>query len=272
MLAAANAQAAQVERRLPRISTGNAEDAPDLNELPTTNCRRRIADDEFAEARTPRSFVGIVPSAMTNLSTDAPEKPCDAARCATCGDVRDFVETSCGQRPRPRLRARIRARLRARLCGRICGRIRGRIHGRIRTPRGITLVEVLVAAAILSVAALAALELLATSDAAALAARREAMASVEAERALAEAAEAVRDGREPSTRRVIDHDAGGETLAGCAVEVRSIREHRAIHSFGANPTQVPITRLTAEVTSPDGETLAMLERVAPRDIRTGDSP
>ena len=232
--------------------------------LTSTNCRRRIADDEFAEARTeartPRSFVGIVPSAMTNLSTDAPEKPCDAARCATCGDVRDFVETSCGQRPRPRLRARIRARLRARLCG------------RIRTPRGITLVEVLVAAAILSVAALAALELLATSDAAALAARREAMASVEAERALAEAAEAVRDGREPSTRRVIDHDAGGETLAGCAVEVRSIREHRAIHSFGANPTQVPITRLTAEVTSPDGETLAMLERVAPRDIRTGDSP
>ena len=46
---------------------------------------------------------------------------------------------------------------------------------------GLTLIEVLVAAVILSVAALAALELLASTDAASLAARRVALASIEAE-------------------------------------------------------------------------------------------
>lgn len=189
---------------------------------------------------------------MTKRSTDVPEKPRDSTRCAKSRNVCGFVDTSGLERPRACLGSRARQRL--------------------RTAGGITLVEVLVAAAILSVAALAALELLATSDATALAARREAMASVEAERALAEAARSIRDGREPSTRRVIDHHAGGETLAGCAVEVRSIRENRAVSSLGANPTQVPIVRLTAEVTSPDGESLAMLERVVPHDQRAGDSP
>ncbi len=137
--------------------------------------------------------------------------------------------------------------------------------------RGLTLIEVLVAAAILSVAALAALELLATSDAAALAARREAMASVEAERALADAAESLRNGREPSIRRVIDQESGGETLAGCALEVRAIREVRAVGALGADSAEIPIARLIAEVTSPDGTTLAILERVAPRETSSGGS-
>ncbi|MEY2795982.1 MAG: hypothetical protein RIR10_1698 [Planctomycetota bacterium] len=127
----------------------------------------------------------------------------------------------------------------------------------------------LVAAAILSVAALAALELLATNDAAALAARREAMASVEAERALAEAAQALRAGREPSLRRVIDQETGGETLAGCALEVRAIRESRVMGALGANNAEIPIARLIAEVTAPDGTTLAILERVAPREANAG---
>jgi Tfp pilus assembly protein PilV len=128
---------------------------------------------------------------------------------------------------------------------------------------------VLVAAAILSVAALAALELLATNDAAALAARREAMASVEAERALAEAAQALRAGQEPSLRRVIDQETGGETLAGCALEVRTIRESRVMGALGANNAEIPIARLIAEVTAPDGTTLAILERVAPREANAG---
>ncbi|MFM1868358.1 MAG: hypothetical protein RL591_1766 [Planctomycetota bacterium] len=127
----------------------------------------------------------------------------------------------------------------------------------------------LVAAAILSVAALAALELLATNDAAALAARREAMASVEAERALAEAAQALRAGQEPSLRRVIDQETGGETLAGCALEVRTIRESRVMGALGANNAEIPIARLIAEVTAPDGTTLAILERVAPREANAG---
>jgi prepilin-type N-terminal cleavage/methylation domain-containing protein len=141
----------------------------------------------------------------------------------------------------------------------------------LRRANGLTLVEVLVAAAILSIAALAALELLATSDAAALAARRQAIASVEAERALAAAATALRDGREPSMRRVIDQESGGETLAGCAIEVRTIRESRTIGAVGANAAEIPMARLIAEVTAPDGTTLAMLERLAPRTSGFADA-
>ena len=174
---------------------------------------------------------------MTILRTDRPEKPRDAERCRS---------SRAPQR-------------------------HGACALRRWKARGLTLIEVLVAAAILSVAALAALELLATSDAAALAARREAMASVEAERALADAAEALRNGREPSIRRVIDQESGGETLAGCALEVRAIRESRAVGALGANTAEIPIARLIAEVTSPDGTTLAILERVAPRETSSGGS-
>ncbi|MFM7261364.1 MAG: prepilin-type N-terminal cleavage/methylation domain-containing protein [bacterium] len=133
--------------------------------------------------------------------------------------------------------------------------------GRRRT--GLTLVEVLVAAAILAVAALAALEFLASSDAAALAARREAMAAVEAERALAEAAEIVRQGRDPSGRRVIEQTNGGETLAGCTIEIRAMRDVRNVGAISAGTPHLPIARLIAEVTSPDGTSLSVLERVAP---------
>jgi type II secretory pathway pseudopilin PulG len=122
---------------------------------------------------------------------------------------------------------------------------------------------VLVAAAILAVAAIAALEFLASSDAAALAARREAMAAVEAERALAEAAEATRRGVDPTGRRVIDATTGGETLAGCTIEIRTLRDVRNIGAISTGAPTIPISRLIAEVTSPDGTSLSLVERLAP---------
>ncbi|MCE2884981.1 MAG: hypothetical protein LW806_08815 [Planctomycetaceae bacterium] len=129
----------------------------------------------------------------------------------------------------------------------------------------------LVASAILAVAAIAALEFLASSDAAALAARREAMAAVEAERALAEAAEEARRGADPSGRRVIDASTGGETLAGCTIEIRTLREARNIDTIADGPVALPISRIIAEVTTPDGETLSVIERVAPPIGPTGGS-
>jgi type II secretory pathway pseudopilin PulG len=128
---------------------------------------------------------------------------------------------------------------------------------------------VLVAAAILAVAAIAALEFLASSDAAALAARREAMAAVEAERALATAAEVVREGGDPACRRLLEASNGGETLAGCTLEIRTLREARNIGSMNDGPVSIPVSRLIAEVTAPDGATLSLLERVAPPRATAG---
>jgi hypothetical protein len=54
-------------------------------------------------------------------------------------------------------------------------------------------------------------------------------------------------------------------------EVRAIRESRAVGALGANTAEIPIARLIAEVTSPDGTTLAILERVAPRETSSGGS-
>lgn len=129
---------------------------------------------------------------------------------------------------------------------------------------GLTLVEVLVAAVILSVAALAALELLAATDSASLAARRQAMASIEAERALAEAAVAVHEFRSPTLRRTLDAETGGETLASCTVEIRATRETRALGADGnANAFRLPVMRLVAEVTDTNGDSIALLERLTP---------
>ena len=56
-----------------------------------------------------------------------------------------------------------------------------RLHSTRR--RGLTFVEVMIAASILAIAAMASLELLAASDATSLGARRQALAAIEAERA-----------------------------------------------------------------------------------------
>ncbi len=128
--------------------------------------------------------------------------------------------------------------------------------------RGLTLVEVLIASVILSIAALAALDLLAATDAASLAARRMALASIEAERALINATAAVHDGREPETRHSLDALVVGEALASCTVEVSAIRELCSVPTGDGTSKRIPVIRLTAEVTDPRGATIATLERLA----------
>lgn len=129
--------------------------------------------------------------------------------------------------------------------------------------RGLTLVEVLVATAILALAGLAALELLAGGDSASLFARRHALAATEAERALEEAALRVAESRPAGIDLVIDDADGGEPLAGCRVEVQEIHETTHFANGAGTAIHVPVVRLVAEVTAPDGTLLASIERIAP---------
>jgi prepilin-type N-terminal cleavage/methylation domain-containing protein len=137
--------------------------------------------------------------------------------------------------------------------------------------RGLTLIEVLVAAVILSIAALAALDLLAATDAASLAARRIALASIEAERALITAAAAVHDGRDAATRWTLDGEGAGEALASCSVEVRATRELCSVTRADGNAVRLPMIRLIAQVTGPDGVAIATLERISALP-NTGGAP
>ena len=134
-------------------------------------------------------------------------------------------------------------------------------HTRARS--GLTLIEVLVASVILSIAGLAALELLASGDAASLHARRHAMASVEAERALSHAADAVRNNRSANSSELIPANDGSEALAGCTVTVSEIHEFTRLASGSGSMVRVPVVRLVAEVTTEDGALLASVERLAP---------
>ena len=136
-------------------------------------------------------------------------------------------------------------------------------HARTRGARGLTLVEVLVASVILAIAGLAALELLASGDSASLFARRHALAATEAERALEEAATRVAEDRPAAFDETISQDDGGEPLAGCRVEVQEFREFKRIANGAGDKLRVPVVRLVAEVTAPDGTLLALIERLAP---------
>ncbi len=139
-----------------------------------------------------------------------------------------------------------------------------RVSARVRHARaGLTLIEVLVASVILSIAGLAALELLASGDAASLYARRHAMASVEAERALSTAAETVRHNQSASCSEIIPANDGSEALAGCTVTVTEIHEFTRLASGNGSMVRVPVVRLIAEVTTADGALLASVERLAP---------
>ena len=134
---------------------------------------------------------------------------------------------------------------------------------RVRGARGLTLVEVLVASLILSIAGLAALELLAEGDASSLYARRHALAATEAERALEEAATRAAEDRPAALDETISDAAGGEPLAGCRLEVQEFREFKRIANGAGDNLRVPVVRLVAEVTAPDGTLLASIERLAP---------
>lgn len=136
---------------------------------------------------------------------------------------------------------------------------------RIANPRtrGLTLIEVLVASVILSVAALAALEMLARNDSSSLFARRQALASVEAERLLSEAAAAVKSQNSAAKSEELDAGTAAEALGGCTATVRETRELMSIKAADGGAVRVPVVRLTAEIRDPAGNELVSLERVVP---------
>lgn len=132
-------------------------------------------------------------------------------------------------------------------------------EGRTAHRRGLTLIEILIASVILSVAALACLELLSRSDASSLHARRLALASVEAERILEESAVAVKSARSGARSDTLDRGASAEALGGCTATVRESHERLTIGSAA----RVPVARLVAEIRDPAGQLLVTLERVVP---------
>lgn len=134
-----------------------------------------------------------------------------------------------------------------------------RARGYAALRRGLTLIEILIASVILSVAALAALELLSRSDAGSLHARRLALASVEAERILEESAVAVKAARTGARNDTLDAGVAAEALGGCTATVRESRERMTIGAAA----RVPVARLVAEIRDPAGNLLVSLERVVP---------
>ena len=158
-----------------------------------------------------------------------------------------------------------------------------------RVRRGLTLAEVLVAAAILVVAGLAALELLAGADRASLEGRRLALAATEAEHALSDAAVRLARGESPARREAFgagwsDGAAGdrtlagptlagptlkGPTLEGCTLEIRSTRDRVALAAASGATVAYPVERLVAEVRDPARATLLVLERIAPVPVGGG---
>lgn len=135
--------------------------------------------------------------------------------------------------------------------------------------RGLTFLEVVIAASILAIAAVAVLELLVSSDSVSLTARRQALAAVEAERALEICAEAIKDGDDIPHNGTLQGGMQGEALLGCTLSVTAtnITEEFVIPPAGptGNPRAVPIKLrfLAATVESPDGEVLVRLERAVP---------
>lgn len=137
-----------------------------------------------------------------------------------------------------------------------------------RRSAGLTFLEVVIAASILSIAAIAVLELLASSDSVSLSARRQALAAVEAERALETCAQAIKDGDALPSSASLQTGMQGEALSGCtlAVTATNITEDFVIPQPGGGGSRtVPIKLrfLVATVEAPDGERLVRLERAVP---------
>ncbi|MEY3022369.1 MAG: hypothetical protein RIS86_1567 [Planctomycetota bacterium] len=134
---------------------------------------------------------------------------------------------------------------------------------RARAHRGLSLVEVLVAASILVIAGLAALELLASADGVSAAGRRTALAATEAEQALADAARRLAAGGSAARRETLASGSAGSSLDGCTIEVRATGERLPLTGPSGETVAMPVERLVAEVRDPAGRTIVALERLAP---------
>lgn len=140
-----------------------------------------------------------------------------------------------------------------------------------RTRRGLTLVEVLVAASILAIAALSLTELLASSDRIGLSSRRQALAAMEAERALELLCEATKSNGPLPSSAVLQAGMEGEALEGCDLTVTAVDrvEEFVIPPAGASGSpqsvEINIRLFTVRVESEDGEVLVEVERAVPVD-------
>jgi len=141
--------------------------------------------------------------------------------------------------------------------------------------RGLTFIEVMIAAAILSIAAIASLELLASSDSSGLFTRRQAMAAIEAERALGVASDAVKKGESIPDSATLSSGMVGEALVGCTLRVTG---HVMTVNFtipsataGGPSRQVAleVNNLVAEVLDSDGQLVVTLERPVPMPTPSG---
>jgi len=142
-----------------------------------------------------------------------------------------------------------------------------------RTParrrRGLTFIEVMIAASILAIAAMASLELLAASDSTSLAARRQALAAIEAERALSTVADTVRRGGAVPSATTLSDGLVGEALGGCSMTMVGTPTVVSFTIPSATPNGPPrevdlsVVNLVVEVLDPAGETLVQFERAVP---------
>jgi prepilin-type N-terminal cleavage/methylation domain-containing protein len=145
------------------------------------------------------------------------------------------------------------------------------INARRQGARGLTLIEVVIAASILSIAAIAVLELFASSDAVGLAARRQALAAFEAERILESCAQAIKDGDALPPIASLQGGMQGEALAGCrlAITATDLVEDLDIPAPGpggaTRTVQITLRFLVATVESPEGDLVVRLERAVPID-------
>jgi len=144
-----------------------------------------------------------------------------------------------------------------------------RLAPRAAWARGLTLIEVVVAASILAIAAIAVLELLSSGDRVGLTARRQALAAIEAERALEACAEALKAGQDLPDGKTLQSGMQGEALLGCVLRVSATNRVEDLTIPPAQPkgdmqtVSVNIRLLVATVDSEDGEQLVSLERAVP---------
>ena len=127
------------------------------------------------------------------------------------------------------------------------------------------------AASILSIAALAVLELFSSTDAAGLATRRQTLAAAEAEQALEACARAIKEGSAMPRAETLQSGMQGEALGGCVLRVSSTNRTEDFVIPPPGPAgeprrvQIKIRLLVAAVETADGERVIELERAVPVD-------
>lgn len=146
---------------------------------------------------------------------------------------------------------------------------------RLTRRRGLTFLEVAIAASILTIATVASLEVLATNDSSGLFARRQALAALEAERVLSTVAETIKAGGSLPSSNTLSSGMVGEALVGCSLTLsttdQSVQFRIPPASAGGDPRSVSlrVRIVTAEVYDPRNALLVRLERPVPLPAGAG---